>query len=353
MADSKNRFLEIDIVKCMGIVLVVIAHTFGAGFLALKFYCMPLYFFVGGVFFPINSTNREFAKKTIIRLYIPFILYELVFLLLTPLFLRIGFLSSEVENLFTTPEKIIHILLIDNVNMLLSPFWFVTALFFSRFLVYYLLRVIEAIKCKQRRRKMIYQVFAVGLIYLGLLMGRYDVMLIPRSYNFAYGVGVTIEATGYGLAGIGMLDDMKVIGGDQGKKYRNLFLLIPFFSLVLFERLFRPIADMRLNDYTIPILQPFFAQIGIIGLFIISHLIAKVFCQAGGERLLNIIAYIGQHSFSIMSLHPLAIKLVGVFQVYILGSDKSKLADWQLVSYTPVWRGIYCLFGIVFPLVLV
>ena len=68
----------------------------------------------------------------------------------------------------------------------------------------------------------------------------------------------------------------------------------------------------------------------------------------------HILAYIGDHSFSIMALHFLAFKAVNLAQIKIYGYDIKRLADFPVISYGSPWEWglLYIIMGVSMPLIL-
>lgn len=92
MDKSHSRIVGVDIMKGLGILLVVFGHLRGAyrgtpecvAFsqdLIYQFH-IPLFFFLSGVFFRGEESWKVFIKKKIKRLYAPFVVWNLVFLVL-------------------------------------------------------------------------------------------------------------------------------------------------------------------------------------------------------------------------------------------------------------------------------
>lgn len=63
-----------------------------------------------------------------------------------------------------------------------------------------------------------------------------------------------------------------------------------------------------------------------------------------------LVLYVGQNTFAIMCLHPLAFKLIGWIQVSLFGYDKQLLLDWGVVGYDVRWLVLDSAVGILIPL---
>lgn len=141
MGDVRQRW--IDSFKGLAIILVVIGHLKIDSNLFRVIYSFHLYcfYFVSGFTFRYNRLSLcKVLKKGIMRLYIPYLFFELLwditFQVETLYFTgNIGITISEI------PKHIIAIMLcmnVDGVNVSFGPCWFLISLFTVR-IVYYLL----------------------------------------------------------------------------------------------------------------------------------------------------------------------------------------------------------------------
>ncbi len=117
MTDQVNRYKNMDIMKALGIIYVVMGHTLVNpmhNFIYL--FHMPLFYFVSGFFYNDRYTVQpvQFLKKRIKTLYIPFLKYELVFLALHNIFFNINlysdkvFYRNEAGSLFSIADYVIN-----------------------------------------------------------------------------------------------------------------------------------------------------------------------------------------------------------------------------------------------------
>ena len=93
---GKKHLDDIDIAKAIGIILVVIGHCIpGKITNFIYLFHMPMFFMITGyVFKPEENWNGyiAFIKRKIKSLYIPFVMFNILFLVLNNLFIDIGFL---------------------------------------------------------------------------------------------------------------------------------------------------------------------------------------------------------------------------------------------------------------------
>lgn len=97
---------------------------------------MPLFYFVSGLLYKKYKYGTYFVRK-VKYLYVPFVLIEVVFLILHNLYVHIGFYNSisnlKMGQLYGKNEylrALLDIVLFDNFDLMLAPLWFVASLFF-------------------------------------------------------------------------------------------------------------------------------------------------------------------------------------------------------------------------------
>lgn len=97
------RNVTLSIVKAIGIILMVMGHAGCPGFLCTLLYefHMPLFFIAAGYFFSSRYLSDEatYVKKRIRRLYVPFVLWSVFFLLLHNGMFRLGVLNERFGNI--------------------------------------------------------------------------------------------------------------------------------------------------------------------------------------------------------------------------------------------------------------
>lgn len=348
---SRNEY--IDCVKAIGIVLVVLGHTFGGGLFALKTYHMPLFFFVAGLLMNEEENYGSFLKKRIYQLYIPFLLYEGGFLCIHNFLYGLGMVSNDYILPWDLARQLVHIVCFDNCEILLAPIWFVTVMFFSGIISKIIMSFFSRFSFCLGRRKLPIIIFMVSvcLLYGGMLNGRRNIWNMELSFNCPQVINVSFVAAGYMLIGY-LLRSFFLSGKWKDYIFRfAAFLIVCFGGIIIFERRTRLISDMRSNSYTYIGLAPIFAMTGIAMIFLAASCILKMLQWNYLQKIKMFIMYMGRHTFVIMCLHPLAFKMVGWVQVNYFGYDKELLPDWGVVGHDVLWLVANCMAGIVIPLV--
>ena len=140
-----KRDATIDVLKGIGIILVVIGHTCCklpyVNQVIYSFH-MPLFFIASGLFFKESTldSKKSFVKKKIKGLYIPYLKWSLVFLLLHNIFFKIGIINDSygsgdgVSHLYPWKMMIykainITFRMTEYEPIILGAYWFMRSLF--------------------------------------------------------------------------------------------------------------------------------------------------------------------------------------------------------------------------------
>lgn len=141
-----NRDRSIDIVKGIGIILMVVGHSGCPKWLHDFIYAfhMPLFFICSGYFYkPITTTEGLFTfwKKRFKGLYLPYIKWSILFLLLHNVFYRLNIYSDSYgyleknSTLYNFNDILIRLkdilLCMESHEELLGGFWFLRVLLFA------------------------------------------------------------------------------------------------------------------------------------------------------------------------------------------------------------------------------
>lgn len=143
-----NRNIAIDILKGIGIILVVVGHSGCPKLLNELIYSfhMPLFLIASGYFFSDKYIEtilsvKQYAKKKLKTLYLPYLKYSLIFLVAHNLFFKIGLINTMfgdmggVNSELYTIREIIYRCVNITFRMggyepfLLGAYWFMRALF--------------------------------------------------------------------------------------------------------------------------------------------------------------------------------------------------------------------------------
>ena len=305
----------IDIVKGVGITLVVLGHSGCPTWLhdfVYQFH-MPLFFIASGWFFSWKKEFKDFAIRKVQTLYIPFVIWSVVFLLLHNIFFKMGILSAEygyqglVNGLYswkTIIKKTIWIVttMTQYETSLLGTFWFVRTLFIALFVLYIPMRVVE-----RYRKDSLVALCTIGAI--ATLLGGW----------FAY------SGTQWVLKPV---IDYKVcmalffiVLGCLLRRMKSYLtsapLLILVTCIVIFTTAIYP-TDMAfrgrgLADWIVLMMAGTAGFIMVYGIIIKMEQLNSVCIGKYHEAM----AWIGKNSFVIMAIHPLLLKPASFLKVYL------------------------------------
>lgn len=324
----KKRDDYIDIMKGSTMGLVVWAHIGLPGGNIIGYFHMPLFFLLSGLFFK-PYTPKEFLKRKVRGLYVPFLAYEMTFLFLHNFFYGNGMYTTAewswmhpVTTLSYLLTEISHILLFDNVDEFLATLWFVTVLFLASVCWWWIHRWL-----KNTSAKLVVLVFLYSLSCV-----LKPLLVLNWPYNLHSIVSTTLMAIVFYGAG-NLCGEYGIIG--RVKAYCSNHSL-PILELVLFGclLLFRHMglqADMRSSTYSIPLLFWVASIAGSLFWLMFIYRIYK-YCQGHLLVLNTLMDHTGRWSFHFMALQFLAMKAFNYVYIKAYGIDWIHLGDFGVVS---------------------
>ena len=148
MEKDKKRIFWLDILRGFAMFLVVYGHTSKSTEIKQIIYGfhMPLFFIISGManIFQKEISTKEFIKKKIRTLIIPYFLLNIIILPLSCYNVSIGAITK-----FSIPEFLIGMFYSNNLGSYDAPSnatWFITTLFLVEILFYVLKRVLKTDK---------------------------------------------------------------------------------------------------------------------------------------------------------------------------------------------------------------
>lgn len=333
-----KRNETISIVKALGIILMVVGHSGCPKALSDYIYMfhMPLFFFCSGYFLKETDTIdkfQSFTKKKIKGLYIPYILWEVTFLLLHNFFYEIniyngaygfnGVISHEYK-LDDFIHKFVYIIFMNEGEQLLGGFWFLKSLFFSSIFsgLFYLLN---------SHLKINDSMFMALLLIFTYVTKSYDISLPILGSISHILLCIIIMQVGKNWK--------KTENKDQYKL--PMFIIMSIIVIIGSKYNVANILSCNITDI-IPYL--FFSTIGIISMFSLSYYLKKI-------RLKKILIYIGDNTMIILALHFLSFKIVNLIKIGIYNMQIEKLACFPVIKENNdiTWI-LYSIIGILLPL---
>ncbi len=293
---NKNRNVVIDIIKAIGIISVVLSHTFDYGTGARNFlfiFHLPLFFIVSGYLYDSKSSKDPwiFIGKKLASFLKLYLLYNFILLVFHNVFFKMGILENTgIYNLRDFVVNFLNLFLFQSSESLSGPMWFVPVLFVSlviyNFITYFIYR-------DNIFKSEIYRTWAV--VFCSLL-GFY---LNSRNIN----IGLHYQTCFLIMPFIHFGQLFKL----YFKKNRKPDIVISIFLLLNSIGFFLNVdgfIDIAFGYYWHPIL-----------FFIIPTSLVYViytfayYLSYNGNFISKVLSYVGCNSFHIMALHVMFFKL--------------------------------------------
>ncbi len=343
MINSKNQgnIQYMDIAKALGIIAVVLGHS-GVPSIEhfVNLYHMSLFFFISGFLYNDKYTDNpvSLVKKRIISLYKPYLIYELIYLLLHNFFFRINIYNV----MFGVPDRLIHpynasefvkaflaIIAFAGREPMAGVFWFFASLFFVNVIFCYLSWFIK--RTFKSNGEYIRVLCIVILFAAGNLATKYGYN-IPRFNNSL--VMVLVYYMGYMFRRY-----------ESYINCENTYFAVISIVLLTVSSLYGAVA-VGTNNYLSPDFLLAAAVFGIYSNLYISKLIIR-------KNIFNkLLIYIGQNTVAIMALHFLSFKVVSLIQIKVYSLPGYMLAKYPVVDGGRGWFILYSIAGVFLPLAL-
>lgn len=323
---KKKRLDYVDVAKGVGILLVLVGHSTDIGRNFIYQFHMPLFFFISGILYNEKYSDNllDLIKSRIRSLYIPFVIYNLVFLLFHNIFINMNlYTNMDYYTLNDVLKRGINILLFSSSEQFGGALWFIAALFMTNTLFGIYKWLLKQIKIKN------VEGILLGLIILTYIMG----------YSTDIKRGVSI----------GMVGLLFYYSGNKYKWLSNKIKLngnisLLFLIILIITAKFN-IVEMAVNKYTNIIIFPIIALMGIYLVMYISELVLR-------WRIKSLLIFIGENTLSIVALHFLSFKLVTFLQVIYYNLPKVYLGEFPVLISDKGWWGIYVVIGLYLSIIL-
>ena len=335
---QKNRVISIARGIC--IILMVVGHS-GCPELLRKFiflFHVPFFFFASGYFCCPEKTLRPSdgslglygrVLRRFKRLYLPFILYGLVFLLLHDVFLRIGIYNPENDGAAYDMNTFLGVALkmflkMDLPSHLLGAMWFLRSLLIAAVSIdvaLYLLR--------NKPEAQIYLAPLAALAVLLLRLAPDGTPVIRQLIPAAMGAFFFLLGMNY----------KKV----EDKFKPGLLIQVLLLALLLVCAVFKPLS-MDTPGVLDSALYMLIAPAGILLVMKFSEYLDKTPVN-------NALGYIGDNSLPVLALHFLCFKPVSLMAVKTLGLPFQALSSFPVIpDLGGGWWVLYSLSGLLIPL---
>lgn len=317
MMPSKLRNKSIDIARGIAMVLVVMGHCDNFGSWSIEkfssLFFMQLFIFLSGIFFTKSKINNfndllNVIKKKCLPIYLYYLKYEIVFYLLTNLFIKIGFYNPDllyggktlglISLNYAFVKNIFRIIFLMGREPFCGAFWFLVTLIFVVCEYSIINYVGNKIFKKSNQQKLFLNIAVLLMFFIGCVMNR--TINIPR-----FSPSFTLILF-YHLGNLYKLHQKEI-------SFDNVILFLA--SVILLNILYYcGMVSMNSNQFTNPLFLVVCSVCGIYMVMYLSNLIEKKL-----NLLSNLLSYIGQHTLPIVALQFISFKAVMLIQ-YLLGN---------------------------------
>ena len=320
--------------------------TFGGGYIEklINLFHMSVFIFISGYLFK----NRNFKNikelfkyifHKIKKLYIFYLKYELLFLIFTNVFFKIGFYSSNISyggktiypiisiNIFL--KKVIEIILGMGREPFCGAFWFIISLIF----IIFGYSCIKFVSSNQKiiNEKVFEKIAVLICFIIGCLMQKF--LNIPR------------VAPAFTLMLIYDLGNEAYIHSKY-IKFNNYVLMIVSFVLLLILNNFGKIS-MNSNNFSNPI---FFIICSICGIYFVLTLANLIFTKT--KVLSKKLQYLGLITLEVMAWHFIGFKIAMCIQIIFKQITFYDLAYLTGHNNANLWYLLYVACGLGLPILI-
>lgn len=340
---------SIDIVKGIGIILMVCGHCYAPFTRFIYLFHMAIFFIASGYCFKeSNSVNitetGKFIQRKFKNLWFPYVLWTCIFSLSHNLFLELNIYTNNSLLLeYTTGNHLIEYWSITDIiknickSFLLhgstqmgAAFWFIATLMEISILYCIIDSIVKKV-CSDKLHEVVQGFISVAFLVIGytLSLKKVECWGLNRVCSFY----------------------ILFFGGEIIKKYmrrteENVIAkaVIAFMVLVVCNRFGSISLDQ--NQYTNPFFLILVSISGWILLYEIAVLIkkCKVVCR--------LLIYVGKNSLAIVILHFLCFKIVNYFGVIINKLPRFLIAAFPVLYKNGNWWIAYSIVGVFVPIIL-
>lgn len=328
---------KVTIAKGIGILLMVAAHAGIPDAISrfIAMFHMPLFFFMSGYCFKekyLSPSPITFINKRIKGLYIPFVKYQLLFLLFHNVFFHLniyndeyGF-NGEVSHLYTLRDyaiKCVRIVIgFHDGEQLLGGYWFLPQLFYASVIGFFAIKYVKNIYV------------SVTIAFLATIVTAYLHLSIPF-----WRIGsLTLLATTFFLLGYMYKQKMD--------NWHQCHLALLFAVVVAIGSIYWPTTMLSYDAQEVP-LYVVTAFYGTLMILTLSQWLTQ-----RENKLKRLLIYIGDNTITILTWHFLCFKLVSLAIIGIYDLLIVQLACFPVIPEYRDWWPVYLLAGAGMPLVM-
>ena len=343
---TQQRNTVMSLVKAFAIILMVMGHAEGPGFITQFIYIfhMPVFFIAAGYFFSRRNVEEpwEFCRKRFRGLYVPMVKWSLLFLLIHNLLFTIGILNEQYGNweggvthpysLTVALQRVVHIIfsMAGYDEFLLGAFWFFRALLVSSIVFLIMYRLLSKRSWWQGHIPTVAIIIGLTLaftfvkIYYGLTI----VTVVQGGIRECWGVlffGIGVAFRHY-----------------EPRISRSKWLIPAYFAILCVAAHFK-CHGMNLKPVPIDVLTlPITGTIG----FLMLHNIASLVDRLSG-RVKQALVWTGDNTVAVYVWHISAFKVVSAIKIWYYDLDWGQIGCHMVVHEHAATDGFFILYTIV------
>lgn len=352
-----GRDKSIDVLKGIGIILVVVGHTYCPFVNFIYLFHMPIFFMAAGYCMSNRYTDDIHGVKSVIikrlkSLWLPYFAFNSVFLLLNNLFIEINiyttndsFLNAPTGNgfglgkIFDTKElldRLIHALLFNRSTQLTGPSWFLEVLFFVTILYVMIDFTLKTVlKGQNKLIEYVNIVVAIVLFAIGYFLREFPLFTKYRASTIL--VVLILFEMGIWVKRIRL-----------SAKAHLIISIACFFALLKMS--YFGFVELSENSFTSPL---FLIVASILGWYMIYGISKGISSCSQLSRIRSALCFLGRNTIPIIFLHCLCFKPITFLQVKIFNLPDYMLAAFPVLYNDGVWWVLYSLCSLVLCLIII
>jgi fucose 4-O-acetylase-like acetyltransferase len=355
-----DRKRDIDIIKGFAIIMMVYGHTFGVARDFIYLFHMPVFIFVSGYCF--NAAHADSLTATgnywlgrVKRLLLPYMGFNILFVLCHNLFLRLNLYSDRFEfKLAVNPiqlaaqtlmahkshkellKSVIDVILLRDIPQMGSATWFLVVLFDVCIIHCLLAFLIGKIK-SDIVKKVVWTLLFVGCLIIAYTIseGRVDTEKYEMRHLQIF------EVYSCYLMGVFAREYSHLLPLEK----KTAVSIAGLSSLVILYSVMLSFGTLEMSKCYI-IHPVFLILVTVLGMVMLEGFAVDL----ENNKLGGALAYIGKHTMTILFLHILAFKLVSIFYCIATATPMYMVASWPVLFGVSEWVKIaYTIVGVAVP----
>lgn len=348
-----KRETNIDIIKGIGITLMVLGHSQFPLTHFIYLFHMPIFFIASGYLFNFNNRHESysltgFVARKFKSLWWPFFLWNTIFIILNNLFVTLHIYASDMykytqyqdtiyaqSHYFSLRDTILEIaksfFLIGGTSMT-GALWFLRELLMVVVLfsiIHYFLR-----KCKIRTTLIVHAIISIVLLCFGWTI---------QYINIPYTTSIGTMCSVYILFYIGIV--FKQLNLKEKFSKHKIIISIIAIAVLICVNPFGSI-DLAENSYSNPLFLIISSLSGWVFLWNLAYFIEK------SKLFTNILCYLGQNTMPIIILNFICFKPITYLIIRIEHLPVQYLAAYPVLKSNSFWWLLYTITSILLALLL-